>query len=115
VLSDARREKIAARIRHLVDRDRLASDERRRHPRLLPKDGKSSLTLPDGRVFPCEVVNISVSGAAIKTTATPGIGTSVMLGKMRGRVVRLLWFGFAIEFVKVLDSKSLDDTIGSAD
>ena len=112
LLSDARREKIAARIRSLIERMRFGMPEQRRHPRFMPEDGKSSLTLPDGRVYPCEVVDISVSGAGIKTSVVPSIGTYVMLGKMRGRVTRVLSFGVAIEFVKLLDGKTLDDHIG---
>ena len=49
------------------------------------------------------MIDISVSGAGIKTEVMPSIGTYLMLGKMRGRVVRYLEHGVAIEFVKQLD------------
>jgi hypothetical protein len=112
VLSEARREKLAAKLQSLLQRRRSGLPEQRRHPRFMPEDSKSSLTLPDGRVYPCEVVDISVSGAAIKTTVVPSIGTYVMLGRMRGRITRMLSFGIAIEFVRLLDGRALDDHIG---
>jgi hypothetical protein len=74
----------------------------RRHARFEPTEKVSQIILPDGRVYNCEVLDISVSGAAIKTEVMPSVGTFLMLGKMRGRVVRYLDQGVAIEFVKQL-------------
>ena len=68
-------------------------------------------TLPDGRVYNCEVIDISISGAAIKTDVLPSIGTYVMLGKMKGRVVRYLDTGVAIEFVKQLDRNDIASSV----
>ena len=59
--------------------------------------------MPDGREYNCEVVDISLSGAGIKVDVMPSLGTYIMLGKMRGRVVRYLENGVAIEFVKPLE------------
>ena len=60
--------------------------------------------LPDGRAYPCEVIDISVASAAIKTDVMPGLGTFLMLGRMKGRVIRYLENGVVIEFVKYLDA-----------
>ena len=67
--------------------------------------------LPDGREYPCEVVDISLSGAAVKVEVMPAVGTNLLLGKMRGRVVRYLESGIAIEFVKPLDRQQLNDQV----
>jgi hypothetical protein len=102
-LKGARLEKLVSRIKWLQQR-RVGTAEGRRHARFEPRDNKSQITLPDGRVYDCEVLDISLSGAGIKVEVMPSLGTYVMLGKMRGRVVRYLETGVAIEFVKQLDS-----------
>ncbi len=99
----ARKERLASRIAWLQQKLTGNSDQRR-HPRYEPRERVSQITLPDGRVYACEVVDISVSGAAIKTDVMPSVGTYVMLGKMKGRVVRYLPTGVAIEFHKQLDT-----------
>jgi PilZ domain len=97
-----RLEKLHGRIKWLLDRQ-SEGPEARRHPRFEPRESQSQITLPDGRVYYCEVIDISVSGAGIKVDVMPSLGTYVMLGKMRGRVVRYLDNGVAIEFIKPLD------------
>jgi hypothetical protein len=98
----ARRERLTAKIDWMQKRE-VGGAENRRHPRYEPREKVSQLTLPDGRVYPCEVIDISVSGAAIKSDVMPSIGTYMMLGRMKARVVRYLENGVAIEFVKQLD------------
>jgi hypothetical protein len=105
-LKGARLEKLESRIKWLQQR-RIGTAEGRRHARFEPRDNKSQITLPDGRVYNCEVLDISLSGAGIKVEVMPSLGTYVMLGKMRGRVVRYLEAGVAIEFVKQLDNTQL--------
>jgi PilZ domain len=94
-----RLERLQQRISYLMERADGAPDQRR-HPRFEPKDKHSSITMPDGRSYNCEVLDISVSGAGIKTDVMPSLGTFLMVGKMKGRVVRYLENGFAIEFMK---------------
>jgi PilZ domain len=94
-----RLERLQQRITYLMERADGAPDQRR-HPRFEPKDKHSSITMPDGRSYACEVLDISISGAGIKTDVMPSLGTFLMVGKMKGRVVRYLENGFAIEFAK---------------
>jgi hypothetical protein len=108
----ARRERLAARIRFYLDKsDDDSGASLRRHIRYEPKDNKSHITLPDGRVYQCEVLDISLSGAAVKVDVLPSLGTYIMLGKMRGRIVRYLDSGVGIEFVKPLDNAQLSEHI----
>jgi hypothetical protein len=106
-LKGARLEKLESRIKWLHQRH-VGAAEGRRHARFEPRDNKSQITLPDGRVYHCEVLDISLSGAGIKVEIMPSLGTYVMLGKMRGRVVRYLEHGVAIEFVKQLETAQLN-------
>ena len=69
------------------------------------------ITLPDGRVYPCEILDISLSGAAVKVDVMPSLGTHLMLGKMRGRIVRYVESGIAIEFLKPLNTTQLSTQI----
>lgn len=111
-LTGARRDRLQSRLNWLQEKQAgTGSAEDRRHTRYEPKDSRSQITLPDGREYPCEVVDISLSGAAIKVEVMPAVGTNLLLGKMRGRVVRYLDTGIAIEFVKPLDRQQLQDQV----
>jgi hypothetical protein len=44
------------------------------------------------------VLDVSISGAAVSIDVIPALQTPVLLGKMRGRVVRYLASGIGIEF-----------------
>jgi hypothetical protein len=103
-LSDPRRERMQKRIDWLLN----SNPEQRRHDRFAPKKAASHINLSDGREYACEVIDISVSGAAIKCHVLPSIGTYVNLGKMRGRVVRYTSDGFAIEFLRKMDPSKLE-------
>lgn len=107
ISTQARRDKMATKLKWLAENDKEAANQRR-HARFEPKDSKSHITMPDGRVYQCEVIDISVSGAGIKTEIMPNLGTYVLLGKMRGRVVRYIDDGIAIEFVRPLAPSSLN-------
>ncbi len=48
-----------------------------------------------------KIVNLSVTGAEVKVSTRPAIGTLVQLGRMRGKIVRHTQHGVGIEFVDV--------------
>ena len=96
-----KRDKIAAQLTWFANRDELSLPEDRRHDRVKPKDTRNRLTLPDGRSYPCTVIDLSVSGAAIQIDVRPARGTQVMLGRMKGRVARHFDGGCAIEFAQM--------------
>ena len=110
-LNEKRRERFKSRLKWLRDKASGNVEEARRHPRYEPSDAKSHITLPDGRTYPCQVIDISLSGAALTTEVLPALGTTIMLGKMKGRVVRYLPNGLAIEFSKQLDHTTLQSHI----
>ncbi|MEM1200764.1 MAG: PilZ domain-containing protein [Pseudomonadota bacterium] len=106
-LSGTRLERFQKRLEWLHNRDESDGADQRRHARYHPSDSASQLILPDGRNYPCEILDISVSGSSVKVGVIPSIGTYVMLGKMRGRVTRVHAEGIGIEFLKVLDTQGL--------
>ena len=105
--SGQRRERLQSRIRALrgasADDAEVADRRDPLHQGTHEGSGASHITLPDGRVYPCEVMDVSVSGAAIRTHVLPAVGTFVLLGKMSGRVVRYLDRGVSIEFTTHAD------------
>ena len=106
-----RRERFATRLGWLNGKVEKGGVENRRHMRFEPAQSKSHIALPDGRIYTCEILDISLSGAAVKVDVMPSVGTHIMLGKMRGRVVRYIPTGIAIEFLKPLDRAQLSEQI----
>ncbi len=103
-----KREKLAKQITLLVDENSDGMREGRRHERLRPDESASKLVLEDGRTFDVDVLDISLSGAAVRTDVRPAIGELVTVGKMHGRVVRHAGFGFAIELVHLQNISDLE-------
>lgn len=107
-----RKERFAARLSGRSSaKNETAGTDLRRHARYAPSDNRSHITMSDGRIYPCEIIDISLSGAAVKVDVMPSLGTYLMLGKMRGRIVRYIDSGIAIEFLKPLNSTQLSAQI----
>ncbi len=112
VASPHKREKIAEQLTWLTNRERLGLAEGRRHERVAPVNPSSKLILADGEAYECRVIDVSVSGASIASSVKPSIGANVVLGRMRGRVVRHHERGFAIQFADLQDPDSLARSFG---
>ena len=76
----------------------------RRVARYVPNSPHSALTLADGSVVPCFVINASMSGAAVSAEIEPLIGTPLAVGSCVGRVIRRFSEGFAIKFAEAMPS-----------
>ncbi|MQB42983.1 PilZ domain-containing protein [Rhizobium sp. ICMP 5592] len=105
--TDRKREKLAAQLTWLANKHELGLPEDRRHDRLTPRSTTSELTLEDGTLYVCRIMDLSLSGAAVDVEARPPIGTPVRLGNMRGRVVRHFMEGVAIEFLSLQSRETL--------
>jgi hypothetical protein len=93
-----KREKLAAQLTWLANRHALNLPEDRRHERILPKNPRTTLTLANGLVHPCKVIDMSLSGAGVTTDVRLEVGNAVMLGRMQSRVIRVFDGGVALEF-----------------
>ena len=102
-----KREKLAAQLTWLANRSELGDIDDREHERLTPTNGLSSLQLAEGITLNCRVLDVSISGASIATPARPEIGTEVILGKLRARVVRHHADGFGVRFVDIQNPTAL--------
>lgn len=93
-----KRDKMAAQLTWLANKDILNLPEDRRHERVVPDLRHSTVVLDDGRRYNCKIIDISLSGAAIELDVRPAMGTPITLGRMRARVVRHFQNGVAVEF-----------------
>ena len=105
--TDRKREKLAAQLTWIANKHELGLPEDRRHDRLTPRHTRTDLTLDDGRRYPCRIIDLSLSGAAVDIEVRPALGTSVQLGSMKGKVVRHFQEGVAIEFSSVQSREAL--------
>ena len=106
-----KRDKLTAQLTWLANRHILNLPEDRRHNRIVPKNPAGRLALPNGRDVAVFIMDVSASGAAVKTELRPEIGTPVTIGKTTGRVIRHLEDGFAIEFARILHPDLLEDNV----
>lgn len=101
-----KREKLAAQLTWLANRSEPAAVGRR-HDRIAPADGDATLQLAEGISLTCRVLDVSISGASIATPARPHLGSEVMLGKLRARVVRHHPQGFGVQFLDIQNPAAL--------
>ena len=106
-----KRDKLAAQLTWLANRHILGLPEDRRHGRFAPRNPIGRLIMPNGINVSCRILDVSQSGAGIKTGQRPPLGALVTLGKVPGRVVRHLEDGFAIEFTRLQHPDFLEDAV----
>ena len=110
VASERKREKLAAQLTWLVNRHELNLPEDRRHNRAANQAVAASIIeLEDGRKYPCRIIDLSLSGAAVSIAVKPPIGTAMRLGIKQGRIVRHFEDGVAVEFLTLQTHESLNE------
>ena len=112
-LPPAKREKLADQLTWLANRQSLGLPEDRRHERITPRDRYTMLRLANGREFTANLIDISISGAALSVDFQPPLGARVVIGSTQAQVVRHLDFGIAVEFMRPFpaDDFSEDTTL----
>lgn len=106
--TERKREKLAAQLTWIANKHELSRPEDRRHERVAPRAPNTEIELADGRRYPCRIIDLSLSGAAVDINVRPAFGTAVTLGNMKGRVVRHFQEGIAIEFVTIQPKEALE-------
>lgn len=105
-----KREKIAHQLSWLVNREALGQADRR-HDRVVPHFKHCMLQLEDGAEHLVKLIDVSLSGAGIKTDLHIPIGTKVSLGSKTGKVVRHFENGLAVEFDSPFPIGQFDENI----
>jgi hypothetical protein len=106
-----KRDKLAAQLTWLANRHILGLPEDRRHDRIIPKNPRTTMIMPDGKALICRIIDMSLSGAAIGSELRPEIGIMVTLGKTPARIVRYIENGFAVEFTRMQHPDFLEDNV----
>jgi hypothetical protein len=105
-----KRDKLAAQLTWLANRQILNLPEDRRHGRFVPRNTLARLVLPNGTNVSCRIIDLSASGTAVAISPElrPVVGAAVTIGKTLGRVVRHIEDGFAIEFTRLQHPDSVE-------
>lgn len=110
--SPARRDKLADRLTWIANRAVLGLAEERRHDRAVPVEPWSRLIFADGTTTRCRILDVSTSGAAVRSEARPPLGLRVFLGRMSGRIVRHGEASIGIEFDRLQSERDLVGAFG---
>jgi hypothetical protein len=109
-----KRDKLAAQLTWIANRNILNLPEDRRHGRFVPTNPAARLILPSGVNVGIRIIDISLSGAGVATDHRPEVGSLVTLGNIPGRVVRHLEDGFAMEFTRLQHPDSIEDNAAAS-
>ena len=111
-----KRDKLAAQLTWLANRQILNLPEDRRHGRFTPRNPIARLILPNGTNVTCRIIDLSASGTAISIAPDllPPVGSAVTVGKTAGRVVRHIEGGFAVEFTRLQHPDFIEDNVTGA-
>jgi hypothetical protein len=108
-MTRARREKLSDMLTWIEKKQQNpAVLELRKNARFVPPHAHSTLTLADGSIHPCFIIDCSVSGVAVSSAVQPPVGMPLAVGACVGRVVRLLPNGIAVRFVEKQTIRDLD-------
>jgi len=107
----AKRDKLGDQLTWLANRQTLGLPEDRRHERIAPKNPSSTLKTSDGREHRVRIIDISLSGVAVKCDIQPPMHSKVVIGNTAGRVIRHFEGGIAIEFTRLLAAEMFDKDI----
>ena len=105
----ATRERIANKLTWLEERQKDPEIiDLRKNPRVIPAKSHTTLTLADGGVHECFVIDMSVTGAAVSAQVELEVGTPLAIGACVGRVVRASASGVAVRFVEKQNQYELE-------
>lgn len=106
-----KRDKLAAQLTWLANRNVLGLPEDRRHDRIVPSAPLTTLHLPDGRQITCRLIDVSISGAAMTCETRLEKGADVVVGSTPARIVRATDGGIAVEFRTPLPRERFNESI----
>ena len=108
-VSYATRERLSNKLTWLEEKQKdPAVIDLRKHPRVVPAHSHSTLTLADGAIHQCFIIDMSATGVAVSAELQPEVGTPLAIGTCVGRVIRIFAGGFAVKFVEKLNQNDLD-------
>src|ERR1035437_10444355 len=111
-----KRDKLAAQLTWLANRNILNLPADPRHGRFIPRKAMARLILPNGNNVACRIIDLSESGAAVAISPElrPVVSAMVTIGKATGRVVRHIEDGFAVEFPRLQHPDFIEENVTGA-
>lgn len=109
-----KRDKLAAQLIWLANRDQLGLPEDRRHDRIVPRDPRIMVRNLSNGLAPTiagHVIDVSLSGARVSVSGEFQKGDDLMLGTTPARVVRVFDGGVAVEFRAPVPEKMFSPAI----
>ena len=110
--SGYKREKIVNQLTWLINKDKLKTIDTRQHNRFIPKKMETKITLADGSVHDCQIIDMSLGGAAVYVEPLPAVGETVTLGFIPGHVIRLTDKTINIQFLEIQNPATLERQFG---
>ena len=110
-ISAHKREKLAAQITWLINRDAFPEEAGRQHERFGTAGRKAPLKTEDGVIIDVDILDVSASGASVGTTARLPIDTPVMLGNFTAIVRRHHEQGLGLQFTEVQDINAVRQSL----
>jgi c-di-GMP-binding flagellar brake protein YcgR len=106
-----KRDKLAAQLTWLANRQVLGLPEDRRHERQQPRIARTVVTLDNGQQVVARLLDVSTSGAGVSTDLKLAMGQRIIVGKLPAKVVRVFEGGVAVEFGRILTSAEIDSDV----
>ncbi|MGQ0456143.1 MAG: PilZ domain-containing protein [Hyphomicrobium sp.] len=106
-VSEHKREKLAAQIMWLINREDFPEEFVRSHERIGRQGSRTTLKVDDGVTVDVELLDVSASGASIGTSARPPISAEVTVGKIPAIVRRHHENGIGVQFLTVLSQEAM--------
>lgn len=83
----------------------------RQHDRHAPQQAQGTMQLSNGSTFPCQILNISFSGMAIRSPVQVSVGAPIAVGNLKGVVVRAEGNDLGIKFSDMMSKTSLENIV----
>jgi hypothetical protein len=100
-MTRARRAWMSEKLTWIEKRQKDTSiQDLREDARFVPQVSHTVLTLADGQMHPCFIIDVSTSGVAVSSEYDPEVGTPLAVGACVGRVIRKFGNGFAVKFAE---------------
>ncbi len=97
--SDAKRARIVGQIASFVQTGKVTPTDLRKAGRTRKTESLHSFRLASGRTVPCEIADVALTGASLKTHTRPPVGEEILFGGMSAIIVRHTETGVAVKFL----------------
>ena len=110
-LTDSRMYRVHERLEWYKNHQVAQQGNQRQHDRHEPAHVQATMKLANGSTFPCEIIDVSFSGMAIRTNVNISVGSPISVGNLHGVVVRAEGNDLGIKFNDMLSKTSLQTVV----